>query len=74
VQASWLMLAGYGLLAALATILLMYATSYAPAALVGPAQYSQMLWAVLFGYLIFGDAIDLPMVIGIILIIGCRDC
>ncbi|MCF6368536.1 DMT family transporter [Rhizobium halophilum] len=66
----WLMLAGYGLLAALATILLMYATSYAPAALVGPTQYSQMLWAVLFGYLIFGDAIDVPMVIGIILIIG----
>jgi drug/metabolite transporter (DMT)-like permease len=66
----WLMLAGYGLLAAVATILLMYATSYAPAALIGPTQYSQMLWAVLFGYLIFGDAVDMPMILGILLIIG----
>ncbi len=68
--AQWLMLAGYGLLAALATILLMYATTYAPAALIGPTQYSQMLWAVLFGYLVFGDAVDLPMVVGIVLIIA----
>ncbi|MBP1846157.1 drug/metabolite transporter (DMT)-like permease [Rhizobium petrolearium] len=66
----WAMLAGYGLLAALATILLMYAAYYAPAALVGPTQYSQMLWAILFGYLIFGDTVDLPMLVGIVLIIG----
>jgi drug/metabolite transporter (DMT)-like permease len=68
--AQWLMLAGYGLLGALATILLMYATMNAPAALVGPTQYSQMLWAVLFGYVVFGDAVDLPMVAGIVLIIA----
>jgi drug/metabolite transporter (DMT)-like permease len=66
----WLALAGYGLLAALATVLLMHATSQAPAALVAPTQYSQMLWAVLIGYLVFGDTVDLPMVIGILLIIG----
>ncbi|OHV81195.1 DMT family transporter [Rhizobium sp. LCM 4573] len=66
----WVMLAGYGLLAALATVLLMYAANHAPAAMIGPTQYSQMLWAVLFGYLIFGDTIDLPMLIGIVLIIG----
>ena len=66
----WLMLAGYGLFAALATILLMHATAHAPAAVVGPTQYSQMLWAVLFGYLVFGDAVDLPMLLGILLIIG----
>lgn len=66
----WLMLAGYGLFAALATILLMYATNHAPAAMIGPTQYSQMLWAVLFGYLVFGDRIDLLMLVGILLIIG----
>jgi len=66
----WLWLAGYGLLAALGAILVMYAAAYAPATLIGPTQYSQMIWAVLFGYLVFGDHIDLPMVIGIILIIG----
>src|SRR3546814_166334 len=65
----WMMLAGYGLFASLATILLMYATNHAPAAMIGPTQYSQMLWAVLFGYLVFGDRVDLLMVVGILLII-----
>ena len=68
--AEWVWLAGYGLLAALAAILTMYAATYVPASMIGPIQYSQMLWAVLFGYLVFGDGIDLPMVIGIVLIIG----
>lgn len=66
----WAMLAGYGLLAALATVWLMYAANYAPAAVIGPTQYSQMLWAILFGYLIFGDKVDMPMLVGIVLIIG----
>lgn len=66
----WLLLAGYGLLAALGNVLLMYAAFYAPAAVVGPTQYSQMLWAILFGYLIFGDHVDVPMLVGIALIVG----
>lgn len=66
----WLFLAGYGLLGAVAAILLMRAAQYAPAAMIGPTQYSQMIWAVLFGYLIFGDHVDLPMLVGIVLIVG----
>ncbi|MUO77599.1 EamA family transporter [Agrobacterium vitis] len=66
----WLLLLSYGLFAALATVLMMLATRFAPAAVLGPAQYSQMLWAILFGYLIFGDHIDMPMLVGITLIIG----
>ncbi len=66
----WVMLAGYGLLAAFATIMLMYAANHAPAAMIGPPQYSQMLWAILFGYLVFGDTVDLPMLVGIVLIIS----
>lgn len=66
----WLLLSGYGLLAALATVLLMFASAYAPAAVIGPTQYSQMIWAIVFGYLIFGDKIDLPILAGITLIIG----
>ena len=66
----WLFIAGYGLIAAFAAIMLMYAANYAPAALIGPTQYSQMIWAVLFGYVIFGDHVDLPMLAGIVLIIG----
>jgi len=64
------MLAGYGLLAALANVLIMYAAQHAPAAVIGPTQYSQMLWAILFGYLIFGDRVDGWMLVGIALIVG----
>jgi drug/metabolite transporter (DMT)-like permease len=66
----WLLLAGYGLLGAIANVLVMYAAKYAPAAVIGPTQYSQMLWAILFGYLIFGDHIDRWMLVGIALIVG----
>lgn len=65
----WLFLASYGLLGAAGNVLLMTAARLAPANLVAPPQYSQMLWAIAFGYLIFDDTIDLPMAGGIILII-----
>jgi len=66
----WVYLAGFGLLAAAGNVLLMYAANHAPAALIGPIQYSQMLWAILLGYLVFGDSIDMPTWIGIVLIVG----
>lgn len=61
---------GYGLLAAVAAVLLMLATQQAPASQVAPTQYSQMLWAVLLGYVIFNDRLDWPMAIGIAIILG----
>jgi len=66
----WLLLLGYGLLAALAAVLLMLATQKAPANHVAPTQYSQMLWAVLLGYVLFNDQLDWPMAIGIAIILG----
>lgn len=68
--AQWGLLLGYGLLAALASVLLMLATQKAPANHVAPTQYSQMLWAVLFGYVLFHDRLDWPMAIGIAIILG----
>jgi S-adenosylmethionine uptake transporter len=68
--AQWGLLLGYGLLAALASVLLMLATQNAPANHVAPTQYSQMLWAVLFGYLLFDDPLDWPMALGIAIILG----
>src|ERR1700741_4307302 len=46
------------------------AARQAPAAYIGPTQYSQMIWAVLLGYVLFGDGVDLPMVAGIVLIVA----
>lgn len=60
----------FGVLAAVGTVLLMLASQYAPAAIVTPIQYSQMLWAILLGYLIFGDHVDGWMAVGIALIVG----
>jgi hypothetical protein len=48
----------------------MKATEFAPAAWVGPTQYSQMIWAVLLGYVFFGDHVDLSTLAGLMLIIG----
>jgi drug/metabolite transporter (DMT)-like permease len=66
----WAKLAGYGLLAAVANVLTMWAARQAPAAYIGPTQYSQMVWAILLGYVLFGDGVDLPMVLGIVLIVA----
>ncbi|MDE1993502.1 MAG: DMT family transporter [Rhizobiaceae bacterium] len=65
----WTFLASYGLLGTLGTVLLMTAAHFAPANLVAPPQYSQMIWAIGFGYLLFNDSIDVPMAVGIVLII-----
>lgn len=42
----------------------------APAAYVAPMQYSQIVWAILFGYVFFGELIDIWVVIGSIVTIG----
>ena len=42
----------------------------APASLVVPYQYTMILWAVMFGYLVFGDVPSLAMAIGALIIIG----
>lgn len=66
----WIFVLGYGLLAAAGNILLQLASEQAPASQVAPAQYSQMLWAVALDALLFGIGIDLPMILGSIVIIG----
>ncbi|WP_419900378.1 DMT family transporter [Roseomonas sp. USHLN139] len=61
----WIWLLGYGLLAAAGNILVMLASARIPASLVAPAQYSQMIWAILFGYLVFGDHLEPVMALGV---------
>ena len=66
----WLELLSYGLLAAFAYLLLVRAALHAPAAQLGPTQYSQMLWAVLLDRLLFGTTVDLFTLTGMSLILG----
>ena len=60
-------MAGLGLLGAMASI-----ASYrmAPAVIVAPMQYSQIIWAALFGWLFFDETVDLYTGVGSAVIIA----
>lgn len=62
----FLALAGVG--AGIAQLCLIVATRMAPANRVAPAQYSQMVWALVIGGIFFAEFPDLPSIIGICLI------
>ncbi|BCX19713.1 MAG: transporter [Geminicoccaceae bacterium] len=64
----WVALAG--LLQGSGQAALVLATREAPASVVAPFQYSQMLWAVLFGLLIFGDRPTPMLFVGMALVVG----
>ena len=42
----------------------------APASTVVPYQYTMIVWAVTFGYVVFGDVPSFPMALGAVIIIG----
>ncbi|WP_417250337.1 DMT family transporter [Celeribacter sp.] len=45
-------------------LLLISAYKASEAAIVAPMQYSQIIWATLFGYVIFGETLDMPTIVG----------
>jgi S-adenosylmethionine uptake transporter len=59
----------YGLLMALGQVLIMLAVQYAPASQIAVPQYSQMIWALMFSYLVFHQPVDAMSFLGIGLII-----
>lgn len=70
---SWPLLgavAGAAVLFTSAQILMVQAFRRAPAARVAPAQYSQILWAVLYGALFFGEFPDIWVGVGAAVVIG----
>ena len=62
--AHWGWMAAMGLLGALGHLLLIRALTLSPASLVAPFTYSQIIWAIALGYLVFGDLPDRWMLIG----------
>jgi S-adenosylmethionine uptake transporter len=62
-------LAAIGTLAMFGQFLMISAYRSAPAALVAPFQYSQMLWAVLYGYLWFDETPDRYVLLGTAVIV-----
>jgi S-adenosylmethionine uptake transporter len=60
----------YGLLSAAGNVLMMVSSRLAPASLVAPTQYSQMLWGIGLGYSLFADRLDGVMILGATIIIA----
>jgi drug/metabolite transporter (DMT)-like permease len=59
-----------GLLAGAGHCFLVLALRHAPASVVSPFQYTQELWGILYGWILFGNLLDGPTVAGAGVIIG----
>jgi drug/metabolite transporter (DMT)-like permease len=64
------LLALLGMVAMVAHVCVNRSLTVAPASTVVPYQYTTIIWAVLFGYLVFGDVPDAWMLFGGAIIIG----
>ncbi|MEP6839338.1 MAG: DMT family transporter, partial [Bradyrhizobium sp.] len=42
----------------------------APASVVVPYQYSMIVWAIILGFIVFGDVPSIPTIVGAVIIIG----
>lgn len=60
----WLPMAAMGALGGLGHLILIRALTIAPASLLAPFVYTQIAWALLLGYLVFGDVPDRWMLLG----------
>lgn len=66
----WALLALLGLLATVGHFILIRAFDFAPATLLAPFVYTQLLWTMLVGWLVFGDFPDSWSLIGMAIIAG----
>ncbi len=60
----WLLMAQLGVFGAVGHFFMIRAYTLAPAPLVAPFTYTQMLWAALLGYVVFGDRPGIATAIG----------
>jgi drug/metabolite transporter (DMT)-like permease len=67
---AWGWIAGSALLAMMAAMLFSWAYARAEAQALVPLEYSAFLWAVLFGYLFFGEGLRLETLLGVALIVA----
>ncbi len=67
---AWALLLGIGLFAVTSHMLIVIAFSMAPASILAPFQYIEIVSATIFGLLLFGEFPDLTKWFGILIIIG----
>jgi drug/metabolite transporter (DMT)-like permease len=63
------LMAVLGIVAMLAHVLMTYSLKIAPAVTVAPLQYTLLFWAIVFGWLVFGDIPSVPVMVGAALIV-----
>jgi len=66
----WTVACLIGVAGGLGHYFLAVAHRFAPASVLGPFLYQQIVWMVLFGYLVFGDVPAGPVMIGAAIVIG----
>jgi S-adenosylmethionine uptake transporter len=66
----WVLLVSVGLLTTLSHMFLVHAFARAPASLLAPLQYLEIVAATAFGYLVFGDFPDATKWVGITIIVA----
>jgi drug/metabolite transporter (DMT)-like permease len=66
----WALLVVLGLLATVGHFILIRAFEFAPATLLAPFVYTQLLWTMLVGFLVFGDFPDGVSLVGMAIIVG----
>jgi S-adenosylmethionine uptake transporter len=59
-----------GIVATVGHLMLVLALKRAPVSLLAPFQYIEIISATIFGYLVFGDLLDLPAIVGVLIIIS----
>ncbi len=64
------MLSVVGLISISGSILLNRALQLAPASVIAPFQYASIVWAIMFGFVFFGDIPDAALIAGALIIIG----
>jgi S-adenosylmethionine uptake transporter len=65
----WIAMLFLGIVGTCAHLLLTRALKLAPASLLAPLQYTLLLWAVVFGFLFFGDIPDAQLLAGAAIIV-----
>jgi drug/metabolite transporter (DMT)-like permease len=67
---SLVLFAAAGLISVAALLCVNRSLKLAPASVVVPYQYTMIVWAVMFGYLVFGDVPQIATIVGAAIIIG----
>ncbi len=67
----WVIMAAMGVLAATSHGMLIVAHRFAPAPILTPFTYTQLVWMIVSGVLVFGDWPAVPTLIGAALVVAC---